>query len=127
MASAMFKALKASEKESVPLNIVNGDVQVFEQTFDGERTTTMSSGAVPPRVGPRPKFKPVDPSHVFVPPPPEEPAVKYEKLSQNYDLVGDDFGAAPEPAPTRKKPGRAPKYPNSAARQAAYRERKKQS
>jgi hypothetical protein len=126
MASEMFKALKASAPQA-PTNIVNGDVLVVEEIQGaGEVSAARSVMAdTVPRAaaGPRPKYKPVDASHVFVPPVEEEPA--REVPSNNYDLVGDDIGAMPEPETTRrKKPGRVPLYSTNAQRQKAYRERK---
>jgi hypothetical protein len=125
MASEMFKALRAAAPQA-PTNIVNGDVLVVEEiqgAGEVSASKTVMADTVPRFArGPRPKFKPVDASHVFVPPVEEE--VVREVPSNNYDLVGDDIGAMPEPEATRKKPGRVRLHSNNAQRQKAYRERK---
>lgn len=114
---SMLAALKG--KATVPINIVNGDVLVVEETQigDGKTIKVMSDT----RVGAsneRPKFKPVDPAArtaLEI----EEP--QRETPSKHFDLVGDDIGATSNTG----KPGRPRFHPNNAAKQQAYRNRKK--
>lgn len=114
---SMLAAIKG--KATVPINIVNGDVLIVEetQTDDGNSVKVMSDTRVGANTT-RPKFKPVDPAvrtALVI----EEP--ERDAPSKHFDLVGDDIGAPPQIG----KSGRPRLHPNNAAKQAAYRDRKK--
>lgn len=112
---SMLKALRATGQKSAPVNVVNDDVKIVEE-IDGGAKTVVRDTTPPP--GARPKFKPVERSAIQAYSPEGD-----DTPSDNFDLVGDDIGA---PAVIRNPAGRRRLYPNDAAKQAAYRERKAQ-
>lgn len=125
MASALWNELKKAPKRA-PINVVNGDVLVIEETQGGDTVVKADTANVrAPATGERPRFKPVDPSTVAdiaI----EEPERKPDVPSDNFDLVGDDIGNPPSAKRNGSKAGRPRLYPNDAAKQAAYRARRNQ-
>ena len=116
----MWDTIKRAKAEA-PINVVNGDVKVVEE-IDGGTKQVMTDTA-PAAFGERPKFKPVRSEADFLAEQRAELAKPAPPPSNNFDLVGDDMGN-----PNRTTNGGRPRlYPNDAARQKAYRDRKKTS
>lgn len=129
---SMLKTLRAAQaaQPEAPINIVNGDVQIVELiqgAGDVHAGVKVLTDTTPRQQGPRPKFKPVDPSYAASVVDIADDIEDYRPEntappSDNFDLVGDIDS---KPKRNVRGGGRKRIYATNAERQKALRDRKK--